>query len=313
MPKSHFTCAVKWRDFRQTTGLLSTSSGGGVLRGKVAAVLTSSISSLAQTRRMISTKSHQPLPYSSRESGLFSLTQRSNSVTSPAFAGAATEGLRRDTRNLSLMTIQARASVEYPESDGQPIADKDLNRFLMEDTEFVLRRHFRGQEVYVSANLFIYYTQGEPDDRVAPDVFVVKGVAQQPRENYLLWAEGVVPQVVFEFVSKISRLRDRGPKLGLYAALGVREYYVFDPTGEWQTPNLRCFRLNGDLFEEIVAPGGVHSPELGLDLVVRGAELRFRRPGEPAFLRTGEEEARRAESMAQKLRELGIDPETLPT
>lgn len=232
------------------------------------------------------------------------------------------------------MTIQARASVEYPESDGQPMTDKDLNRYLMEDTEFVLRRHFRDHEgpVYVSANLFIYYTQGEPDDRVAPDVFVVKGVAQTPREKYLLWEEGQVPQVVFEFVSQTSRLRDRGSKLGLYAALGVREYYVFDPTGEWQSPNLRCFRLHGDLFEEIVAPAGVHSPELGLDLVVQGADLRFRRPGESTFLRTGEEEAvraeeeaaraegearraqdaiRKAESMAQKLRELGIDPEDL--
>ncbi len=208
--------------------------------------------------------------------------------------------------------------MDYPESDGQPMTGGDLNRYLMEDTEFVLRRHFRDQEVYVSANLFIYYTQGEPDDRVAPDVFVAKGVAQHPRESYLLWNQGIVPQVVFEFVSKSSRLKDRGPKLGLYAALGVREYYAFDPTGEWQTPNLRCFRLNGDLFEELAAPAGVHSEELGLDLVVRGPQLRFRRPGEEAFLRTAEEEAlraeqqaRRADSLAQKLRELGIDPETL--
>ena len=105
--------------------------------------------------------------------------------------------------------------IEYPESDDEPMTDRDLNRFAMEDTEFVLRQHFRSQpDVYISANLFIYYTEGDPQDRVAPDVFVIKGIGNQPRERILLWEEKIPPQVAFEFVSRSSRLRDRGSKLG---------------------------------------------------------------------------------------------------
>lgn len=98
--------------------------------------------------------------------------------------------------------------VEYPESDDKPTTDRDLNRFAMEDTEFILREHFQSDPgVYISANLFIYYTEGEPQDRVAPDVFIVKGIGNQPREKILLWEEGIAPQVAFEFVSRTSRLR----------------------------------------------------------------------------------------------------------
>lgn len=235
--------------------------------------------------------------------------------------------------------------VEYPESDGEPMTDKDVNRFAMMDTEFVLREHFRAApDVYVSSNLFLYYTEGEPDDRVAPDVFVVHGVGKQDRDRYLLWEEGQPPSVVFEFTSRSTRMRDRGEKLGIYAALGVREYYLFDPTGEWMSPAFRCFRLKGELFEELVAPGGIHSPALGLDLVVDQKCLRFRLPGQDSFLATPQEmvrraeaetrraeaetrraeaetrraesearraeaEARRAEALAAKLRALGVDPD----
>lgn len=217
--------------------------------------------------------------------------------------------------------------VEYPESDDEPMTDRDLNRFAMEDTEFVLREHFRGRpDVYVSANLFIYYTEGEPQDRVAPDVFIIKGIGNQPREKILLWEDKVPPQVAFEFVSRTSRLRDRGSKLGLYAALGVQEYYVFDPSGEWMSPRLRSFRLAGDLFQELVSPSGIFSPELGLELVVVEHELRFRKPGRTKFLptakvqarrvqkerRRADQEAQRADRLAEKLRSLGIDPDTIP-
>lgn len=238
-------------------------------------------------------------------------------------------------------------AIYYPESDDEPMTDRDLNRFAMEDTEFVLREHFRGSpDVYISANLFIYYTEGEPGDRVAPDVFIIKGIGGHPREKILLWEEKIAPQVVFEFVSHSSRLRDRGSKLGLYAALGVKEYYVFDPSGEWMSPQLRSFRLSGDLFQELVSPSGIFSPELGLEMVVVGQDLRFRRPGRTKFLPTATVQARRAERhrrraekaaqraeqeaqraeqeaqrareanqranlMAEKLRALGVDPETL--
>lgn len=49
------------------------------------------------------------------------------------------------------------------------------------------------------------------------------------------------------------------------------------------SPRLRSFRLAGDLFQELVSPAGILSPELGLELVVVGHELRFRKPGRVKF------------------------------
>ncbi len=62
--------------------------------------------------------------------------------------------------------LHVRRDIEYLESDGLPITDQDLNRYLMEDTEFALREHFRQQrdKVYVSANLFIYYISSIPPE-----------------------------------------------------------------------------------------------------------------------------------------------------
>ncbi len=75
------------------------------------------------------------------------------------------------------------------------------------------------------------------------------------------------------------------------------------------SPRLRCFRLQDELFVELQSPQEVHSPELGLDLVVDGSHLRMRRPGDVGFLPTAEELARRADALAEKLRALGVDPD----
>ena len=45
------------------------------------------------------------------------------------------------------------------------------------------------EEVYVSANSFLYYERGNPRAVVAPDVFVVLGVPSHLRDSYLLWKE----------------------------------------------------------------------------------------------------------------------------
>jgi len=185
----------------------------------------------------------------------------------------------------------------YPESDGQPMTDKDINRLLMEYAELAIRTHLRGQQVYVSANLFIYYQEDEPNRRVAPDVFVVKGVEPHLRDRYLLWEEKHVPCVVFEFTSRSSRFDDPGTKLGLYALLGVKEYYLFDPSGEYLNPRFRSYRLQGGQYAELAPAESVHSPELSLDLRVEGQWLRFVDPASGQPLPTAEEALERAERL----------------
>ena len=73
-------------------------------------------------------------------------------------------------------------SLGYPDSDGQPIAETDFQREPLWYANDVLARRYRDRpDVYVSANLFEYYEEGNPRAVVAPDVFVVLGVAGHHR------------------------------------------------------------------------------------------------------------------------------------
>ena len=77
-------------------------------------------------------------------------------------------------------------------------------------------------------------------------------------------------------------------------------------------PPLRAFRLHGkELIEEVVSNNRVVSEELGLELVNDGTTLRLFNPQTNEFLRTPSEEVARADRLAAKLRELGLDPDNL--
>ena len=112
----------------------------------------------------------------------------------------------------------------YPSSDGEPMTDKDINRLVMEYVELTLaHRYAHDPNIYVLANLFIYYEEGNPKKCIAPDVFLVRGVEKKIRERYLLWEEGGhVPDVAFEFMARRRKQRDPLQKKAIYEQLGVR-------------------------------------------------------------------------------------------
>jgi hypothetical protein len=62
----------------------------------------------------------------------------------------------------------------------------------------MLRAYFAGQRVYVSGNLLIFYEEGNRRRHISPDVFVVRGVENYQRPNYLIWEEGRAPEVAIE-------------------------------------------------------------------------------------------------------------------
>ena len=169
-------------------------------------------------------------------------------------------------------------TIEYPGSDGHPMTEHDINRLLMEYTEHAIRTKFCDHATgYVSANLFIYYVEGDARKRVAPDTFFVKGATKELREVYKLWDEGLVPDVAFEYVARASYRLDPEKKRDIYERLGIPEYYVFDPKGRWLKPPLRAYLLREDgRYEEIRVDGGeIASPRLGLTMRVEGQWLRF--------------------------------------
>src|ERR1700757_1155343 len=128
----------------------------------------------------------------------------------------------------------AQKPIHYPETDGKPIGETDVHIDALIYLREALRDHFRdAPQVYVAGNMLLYYEEGNPTSCVAPDVFVVQGVAKRERRAYRVWEEGQPPTVVCEITSRASRLEDMGTKRALYAMLGVREYFLYDPLDEY--------------------------------------------------------------------------------
>jgi Uma2 family endonuclease len=119
----------------------------------------------------------------------------------------------------------------------------------MFDLIFALSNWLSQAVAYVAGNLFIYYEEGNPAASVAPDVFVIFGVPQADRRTYKTWEyNGKAPDLVIALTSSKTRYEDLGNKRVLYAELGVQEYYIFDPLGDYLEPRLRGYQLiDGEL------------------------------------------------------------------
>jgi Uma2 family endonuclease len=133
--------------------------------------------------------------------------------------------------------------VYYPETDGKPMAESDLHRELMFYVIHLLQRFFAGRKVYVTGNLLVYYEKGNNRKSVSPDCFVVHDVEPKQRTSYKIWEEGRGPEVVFEVSSKSTHREDLTKKMRLYAKLGVREYFIYDPTSDYLNPPLIAYQL----------------------------------------------------------------------
>jgi Uma2 family endonuclease len=159
--------------------------------------------------------------------------------------------------------------IEYPESDGQPMAETDLHWQEMVDLALMLKERYRDvPDAYVASNLFVYYHEGDPRAVMAPDVFVAFGAAKGLRWTYKVWKEGVVPAVVIEATSRKTRREDLRDKKDTCARLGVSEYWLYDPYGEYLHPALQGFRLVAGEYVALPpdATGALPSAALGLTL-----------------------------------------------
>ncbi|MEB3830240.1 Uma2 family endonuclease [Phormidium sp. CCY1219] len=136
-----------------------------------------------------------------------------------------------------------KTEVYYPSSDGKPLAETYDHLYAILTTLEVLKQHLSGCRVTVLADQFLYYNEGFPRMRVAPDVMVIFDVEPGGRDNYKIWEEGQVPKVIFEMTSKSTQGEDLAFKKTLYEQLEVQEYWLFDPKGEWISEQLRGYQL----------------------------------------------------------------------
>jgi Uma2 family endonuclease len=200
-----------------------------------------------------------------------------------------------------------KKDIEYPETDGEPMAESDFQRKPLTYLVESLALHFQNQkQTYVSGNLLIYYEKKNPKASVAPDVFVVFGVPKQDRRTYKIWEEGKSPDVAIEITSRTTRKVDEKKKPKLYRKLGVREYFQYDPTGDYLQPALRGRMLNEKgryqkMRAEKLTDGtlSITSPLLGLQLHLQENRLRVFDPKSQQYLLTYSEEVK-ARQLAEK-------------
>ena len=210
----------------------------------------------------------------------------------------------------------APPEIEYPSSDGEPMAETPIHRDVMSDLIATLGAYFADEpKVYVSGNMMMYYVEGKPEKSVSPDVFVTRDIPKLPeRETYKLWVEKKGPDVVIEVTSKSTARVDQRWKFELYRdVLKVREYFMFDPRERTLAGASLCgYRLIDGQYELIPKTAGrLASEVLGLHLDVLDGELRLYDPERGVYLPTPREireslereSAARAAAEAQAQRE----------
>ena len=168
------------------------------------------------------------------------------------------------------------AAVEYRYSDGKAMAESPRHVDAILYALATLRNRFAGSRfVQVGANMNLFYEEGDPEKKLVPDLFVVRGLAALPEPSYKVWEAGRPPDFVLEVASPSSAGRERGEKQVLYASMGVAEYWRFNPGGTLEGASAEGERLEGDSLEGLGyeplawrADGSIRSAVLGLDVRV---------------------------------------------
>lgn len=202
--------------------------------------------------------------------------------------------------NVFYPAITEEKEIVYPEQREDDMGEtsihaKLINRFL----QMLLFYFEREREIFLSANMNLYYEEGNPNKWYAPDILIAFGVPNHERSSYKIWEEKISPQVIFEVSSERTWKTDISEKLEIYGQLGVEEYYILDPEFKYLPAPILAFNLQGErLLSAPVNNDRIFSPRLGLEIVRTENSFRLFDPKRQGFLRTLDE----AESEVERLR-----------
>ncbi|QYX30145.1 Uma2 family endonuclease [Sphaerospermopsis torques-reginae] len=201
--------------------------------------------------------------------------------------------------------------------------------------------NYQTSEIFLASDLNLYYDPRHPSWYKRPDWFMVLGVpkAEQQEDlrlSYVVWQEGIDPFLVVELLSPGTEQEDLGQTLReinkpptkweVYQNILRIPYYVIYDRYE---NNFRSFKLNGTRYEPVDLSDNrfwLEEIEMGLGLWqgtyqnTEGLWLRWYNNNGwlPTLAEKAENERQRAESerlradkLAAKLRDLGIDPDSL--
>lgn len=236
------------------------------------------------------------------------------------------------------------SAAELPDSDDKPV-DNELQNLIPNLLEAILSLAWaeRG-DWFFGVDMGIYYAPNKP--AIVPDGFLSLGVkrviSKEGRLSYVLWEENeIVPILALEVISKTYG-GEYEEKQNIYAELGILYYIVYFPNRPKRSkkPAFKVYQLIEDKYVSLEGEP-VWLPEIGLAIgrdegtyLARTREWLYWYDRQGNRLPTQEEltiqqqqravqaeqraaqveqqaeiERQRADRLAAKLREMGIDPE----
>lgn len=229
------------------------------------------------------------------------------------------------------MSKTIETEVEYYYYDEFPtkedlMGDTTLHVTLIQYLLLVLQWLMRDEICAIHHNLNFYQTNRRKEYPVAPDIVVIKGVPHRYLTSWSVGKTGPAPNAIIEVASKRTWRKDVFKKPAIYANMGVREYFTYDPNRPpaWKGINSRLlgWRLDESTSHyQAIKPDArdrLWSEELASWLVPDTDYLRLydvhdqlRLTGEEAWMQEAEEAEAKAEALARKLREFGFNPDEL--
>ncbi|MBI4852556.1 MAG: Uma2 family endonuclease [Acidobacteria bacterium] len=157
-----------------------------------------------------------------------------------------------------------------------------------------------------------------PDMFLSLDVELPENWTEKRYQSYFVWEYDKPPDLAIEIVSNKDG-KENTSKMQRYARIGITYYVIFDPHKYLSNEVLTIYGLQ---LGRYVRLNQTFFPDIGLGLclwtgVFEGTESTWLRwcDRQERIIPTGKEaaetEKQRAEKLAAKLRELGIDPESL--
>ncbi|MCP5494161.1 MAG: Uma2 family endonuclease [Leptospiraceae bacterium] len=158
---------------------------------------------------------------------------------------------------------------ELPYDDDTPLeSERHLFQIilLLETIQPWLQESGKG---YVGGNMFIYFSpnQIKTEQVRGPDFFIVVNADSHERKSWVVWEEGLSPDVVIELLSETTKKEDKTTKKRIYEKqLCVSEYFWYDPfdPADWVGHELKRGSYSEKRLDRL---GRYISKKLGLALV----------------------------------------------
>ena len=130
------------------------------------------------------------------------------------------------------------ASLDYNPDEPEPMPDAMEQEPIVQEILGIMSSRFADfghrPDVFLSSNTILCYDPSNLNVRRQPDIYLSFGVDQaaiRQRRIYLPWEAGKPPDLALEVGSLSTGPSDTIVKPRVYAAIGISEYWRFDPSG----------------------------------------------------------------------------------